>query len=618
MHGADLDAAFALVEKHLSLRVFHQRLPPASRLQLVRADEHTSIHHDCPHPDDAVFGIFPGTDAEDLISVNLFDNSIRETRFGLHTSDYTLARNSIDRLYCSHMNHPDSNTHLSRTDIWLALFIGLIALALYIRTLAPSLLWGDSAEFQTLSYTLGMTHHTGYATQIIFGKIFTLIPINDIAWRVNLMSAFFGALAVANTFLIVRLLTGSRIAGLSASLVLTLTEGFWWRALIAESYAPAAGMLATVWLLFLLWRKTGKPGYLFLAGLSGAVSIGIHSTVVMTAASVLAVMAFTARKRVEWLSATSGAVLGVALFLGFFFFLEYNDPPSSVHNAVFRPNLSAVGLTESEYDSAWDRFLFIFPANRASSYYFTAEPEEMSRRLVEYVLYFPWWQLILTLTGMVWLFFGGRWREGIYPLIAFLLIWGLAVTVSFSIYREFYVPVSVITSVWFGAGAGALLSALEKLTREIQISRGVMRIVISFVLIALPSWNSWTDLSLAIRSGYTTFIRDNHIYPVFAPDKAIREARRIINRVEENAIVFTNWDKLYSYIYTARIEEGKAGIAFHEVLDEGDQILPTTMIEYIDENIDTRPIYFAIDHPGLSELYLVTRINDTLFRINRK
>ncbi|HQX15130.1 MAG TPA: DUF2723 domain-containing protein [Anaerolineales bacterium] len=507
---------------------------------------------------------------------------------------------------------------LSPIDIWFALLIGLAAFALYVRTLAPSLLWGDSAEFQTLSYTLGMTHHTGYATQIIFGKLFTLIPINSIAWRVNLMSAFFGALAVAETFLIVRLLTGSRAAAISASLVLALTDGFWWRALVAESYAPAAGMLATVWLLFLLWRNTGKPDYLFLAGLAGGLSLGIHSTVVMTGASVLAVMAFSARKRVEWFSAAAGALLGVALFLGFFFFLDYNNPPSSVHNAVFRPNLSAVGLTEDEYDSAWDRFKFIFPANRASSYYFTATQNEMRDRLIEYVSYFPWWQLALTLIGIVWLFFGGRWREGLYPLIAFLLIWGLAITVSFSIYREFYVPAAVITSVWFGAGAGAVLSAWGRLTKLNQPSLRMTRVLITIILIALPIWNSRQDLSLAIQKGFTSFIRDNHVYPVFAPDKAIREAKRIVNRVEDNAIVFTNWDKLYSYIYTAQIEEGKMGIAFHEVLDEGNQILPTTMIAYIDEHIDTRPIYFAIDVPKLSELYRVTKINDTLFRINRK
>ena len=194
------------------------------------------------------------------------------------------------------MNHSQEHPSLfSRIDVLVALLIGTAALALYIRTVAPSLLWGDSAEFQTLSYTLGMTHPSGYMTQIMFGKLFTYLPVGNIAYRVNLMSAFFGALAVAETYLIVRLLGGWRIAALSASILLTLTEGFWWRALLAESYAPAAGMLATVWLLVLLWQDTGKPAFLFLAGTAGGLSLGIHSTVVMSALSVLVFMALTAR-----------------------------------------------------------------------------------------------------------------------------------------------------------------------------------------------------------------------------------------------------------------------------------------------------------------------------------
>src|SRR5215211_5759049 len=181
------------------------------------------------------------------------------------------------------MNHPlERPSSLWRSDMLIAILIGTAALALYIRTLAPSLLWGDSAEFQTLSYTLGMTHPSGYMTQVMLGKLFTYIPVGNIAYRVNLMSAFFGALAAAETYLIVRLLGGWRIAALSASLLLALTEGFWWRALLAESYAPAAGMLATVWLLVLLWRNSGKSLYLFLAGVVGGLSLGIHSTVVMT------------------------------------------------------------------------------------------------------------------------------------------------------------------------------------------------------------------------------------------------------------------------------------------------------------------------------------------------
>jgi hypothetical protein len=517
------------------------------------------------------------------------------------------------------MDHRNgSSSPLAATDIWLALLIGFAALALYIRTLAPSLLWGDSAEFQTLSYTLGMTHPTGYATQIIFGKIFTLIPIHNIAWRVNLMSAFFGALAVAETFLIVRLLVNARVAALSASLTLMLTEGFWWRALVAESYAPAAGMLAGVWLFFLLWRKTDKPIFLFLSGLTGGLSLGIHSTVVMSAAAVLAVMAFTARKRMEWGSAAVGALLGVALFLGFFFFLDFNDPPSSVYNAVFRTNLSTLGLTPADYDTPLERFMNIFPAGRFWTYYFTAAPRETQARLVEYLTYFPAWGLALTLLGAVHLMFGGRWREGMYPIIAFLIIWGFAVTVAFSIYREFYVPVAVITSVWFGAGAGAMLEGVGKLPALNQASRGGMRAVIPAALIVLPILISRQNLSLAIQHGYTNFIRDNHIYPVFAPDKAIRDAKRIINKVEPNAIVFSDWDKLYSYIYTAQIEEGMTTLTFREAWIGDDQTLSQTTLEYIEANIDNRPIYFTVEMPGLEEQFRVTRINETLLRIERK
>jgi hypothetical protein len=88
--------------------------------------------------------------------------------------------------------------------------------------------------------------------------------------------------------------------------------------------------------------------------------------------------------------------------------------------------------------------------------------------------------------------------------------------------------------------------------------------------------------------------------------------------VEDNAIVFADWDKLYSYIYTAHIEEGRTGISFHEAWIGDEQILSATVIDYIDANIDERPIYFTIDMPGLADRYQVTFINETLYRINRK
>jgi hypothetical protein len=511
-----------------------------------------------------------------------------------------------------------------RLDILFFILIGTLSLAFYVRTLAPSLLYGDIAEFQTLSYTLGMTHPSGYPTQIIFGKLFTFLPFGDIAYRVNLMSAAFGALAVANVYLIVRLLGGWRTAGLAASSALAASVFFWRRTIIAESYAPAAGMLAVVWLSVLLWRRTDKWGWLTLAGLAGGLSLGIHSTVIMTGASVLVYMLWTARKRNTWTAAASGALLGLALTFAFFLYLDYNDPPSSIYNTTYRTNLSERGLTPEEFDSPIDRFLAIFPAGSFWTYYFSAPPEEIGRRLLEYVNSFPRWQFAGILLGALALFMfckngQPRWREGLYPLVAFLLLWGFAVSVEFSVYQEFYVPVAVIVHVWLGMGVSALLDGAEWSLNRWQVigleRNAVFVHLLGLALVALSLWSARADLRLALMEGTTTFIQNEKIYPR-DPERATKEGQRILGQVEDNAILFANWDRLYSYVYTAHILEGRTGIALHELLQPPSP--GTTTMAHIDANIDARPIYFTIWVPELEEYYQVEQLDEELWRIRRK
>jgi hypothetical protein len=506
---------------------------------------------------------------------------------------------------------------LTWIDMLLAGFIGVGVLLLYIRTLAPSLLWGDSAEFQTLSYTLGMTHPSGYMTHIMIGKLFTYIPMGNIAYRVNLMSAFFGATAVAQVYIIIRMLGGIPAAGVSAALMLGFIPLFWRNTLVAESYAPAAGMIATIWLLFLCWRKTQKWQYLFAAGLLGGLSVGVHSTVVMTAASVLVSMLITARNRVAWTGAAAGALLGLTITFLFFLFLDQHNPPSSIYNTTYLPAHSAAGQLTSDFDTPLKRFFKIFPAGHFWSYYFTAGVMETNKRVAEYISFHPVWALALILMG-VFTLFKSNWRDALYPLIAFLIIWSFASTVAFSIYQEFYTPIAVFVFVWYGMGASKIFETVNHFFYHRQVAVKGAQILMSAVLIALPIWQFRADLSTGIQYGYTTFVRRDHLYPVFAPDKAVRDALKIVDNIEDNAIVFTDWDKLYSYVYTAHIEEGRTGIAFHLALLDEDVELSESTLAYIDDHIDTRPVYFAVFLPELTEYFQVKQINQDLYRVYRK
>ena len=105
---------------------------------------------------------------------------------------------------------------------------------------------------------------------------------------------------------------------------------------------------------------------------------------------------------------------------------------------------------------------------------------------------------------------------------------------------------------------------------------------------------------------------------MFAPEKAIQDATKVLRRVDANAIVFSDWDKLYSLIYTALFDADRPDITFVEALTGDDLLLSETALSFIDANIDSRPIYFTIELPQLQERYRVEPMGGALFRVFRK
>ena len=61
--------------------------------------------------------------------------------------------------------------------------------------------YADSNELIAASYTLGVPHPPGYPIFILVGKLFSFIPIGEIAFRYSIMASFFGALTVLFVYL---------------------------------------------------------------------------------------------------------------------------------------------------------------------------------------------------------------------------------------------------------------------------------------------------------------------------------------------------------------------------------------------------------------------------------
>jgi hypothetical protein len=170
----------------------------------------------------------------------------------------------------------------------------LLPLSIYILTLLPGVGWGDTAKLQYIAYVWGIPHRFGYPLFIFLSRLFLLLPIGSVAYRINLMCAVFGAGAVVLTYLIIlRLTRRDWVAALSGALAFAFSRTFWAETNHAEVYSLNALIVAAVALALLAWHQTGKVGLLYLGVGLYALGYGNHMTMVTWLPAVLFVIVAT-------------------------------------------------------------------------------------------------------------------------------------------------------------------------------------------------------------------------------------------------------------------------------------------------------------------------------------
>lgn len=135
----------------------------------------------------------------------------------------------------------------------------ITALAAFVMFawLAPSGPWWlDSSELATAGLRLGSPHPTGFPLWCVLAKVASLIPFGELAWRVHLLSAACGALAVLWTARLVIAIgrqpedPAFAWGGIGAGALLACSMLFLRQATVTEVYAPTVALLALAALLF--------------------------------------------------------------------------------------------------------------------------------------------------------------------------------------------------------------------------------------------------------------------------------------------------------------------------------------------------------------------------------
>jgi 4-amino-4-deoxy-L-arabinose transferase-like glycosyltransferase len=418
-----------------------------------------------------------------------------------------------------------------------------------------------------------------------------------------------GALAVAAVYLSGRLLVEYRVLSVVGSAVLAISPTFWSQAVIAEIYTAGAAFLALILLALLWWDQEDNPRALFIAGLLGGLSLGVHMSVALLAPAVLLYLLLHWRRGVKmWTTALLGAFSGVLLTVFIFGLIDLINPAANYFNSIIEPSRSAWGMTADQIDGSLERLLFGWSARQFRSFMFADVPGVTYAQAAEYwanlAIELSWVVIALAGMGAVALLVR-RWRVGL------LLLTGLTVQLLYFFNYEiwdlyvFYIPSYVLLALLAVAGMGAVADlgtvALRGVASPAQIRWGNLGLGIAVVLLVLgfAVWPVFRPQKDAVLAGEVSFNFDE--YPVY--DKSLQNfAIAAVVDMKENAIVFTDWDLVWPYYYAAHILENRRDLTFVETYPADDvDGVADSVVEYVTIKLTDHPIFFGERERALLE-----------------
>jgi hypothetical protein len=353
---------------------------------------------------------------------------------------------------------------------WAAAVAG-VALALYVRTLAPGLVADvDSAMFQFIGRVLGVAHNPGYPLYVLVTHPFSYLPVGTLAYRVNLFSALMGAIAVALVFLIARRLGCGRLVSFTAALGLAFGRIFWSQAVVAEVYTLHAAIVAGVVLALLIWEDTHRTGAYVAAVSLFAAGLGNHTTIVAFAPGIalfvqLIDWRFARRARTILMT---GSILAAGLLQYLFILVRSRQPDAYVESpAATLGELAGVMLGGQFRDR-----LFAFGWRTV---FFERVPA-LGGLLVQE----------LTPVGLALACIGAVWLARRRPARAALLFIGGAAVFLFALnYSVIDTPVFLVPTLlvlWVAAAAG-----IQRVVRAPGVHRAAV-MPLSIAALMLPIW----------------------------------------------------------------------------------------------------------------------------------
>lgn len=395
--------------------------------------------------------------------------------------------------------------------------VGLFVFALYLGTLAPTVLYYDYPELfdpamlQAEVAVLGIGHPSGYPTYMLLTHLFTYLPFGDAAYGANLASAVYGACAVVGIYAVGLRLSGGAVAAAVGALALGVSPLFWSQAVIAEVYTLNALFISAVVYVLLLWRDRRNDRYLLLAAFLMGLSMTHHLTSGLLIPAGLTFVFLVDRKK---LRRTRLLTDGLKLFVLGLLPYAYLPIRAAMEAPLNEADPSSPGrflllVTGGSYLLKLITDLETGAAPGSDEVPSRSQPilQDVADRLTVYGDYlygeFP---LLLMLAGLLGALYLARTDRPAAALLGIAFSGWLVHAITYGVedYYVFLIPAYVILSLFVAVGVGAFLrwaTALAGRAVRDPLPRTALLIGVSLLVLAIPLFGVRESYAEEDRSG---------------------------------------------------------------------------------------------------------------------
>ena len=470
----------------------------------------------------------------------------------------------------------------------------IISFVVYQSTISPVVYLGDSGELTAAAFSLGIPHGNGYPLYTLLGKLFCLVPIGNVGFRMNLMSTFFAMATLWLVYSLIVKLTASNLAAFVGALTLAFVSVFWLQTVAAEVYVLHAFFV--VLLVKILWWWDERRAFsilIFLAFVTG-ISFGNHLQTVMLAPAVL-FMILSGDKRALFTpkSAVVLSIFFMAALTVYFYLPIRTDAGAAIHWGD--PN-------------TLDRFLAqVTGKSHRAGYVLNKSPHEYLLRMKE-ALWFIWSQFSVILLFSLWGWLrlqSVRWRIFYVLVIGFDFIYTIFLNIISLEITPFFLPTFLMLTLLAGMGIGDLLRRLKALSsvgvgakRFIRVACFLIPFTFMFMNFSLcnqsrnyTAYEHAVNLFRTVENGDILFLDgDNNLFPIIygrivekrREDLLLFDRQEVIYKVpylgEKRGVFYGEWNDFRALLERSLIGKMGSGKIYYAVFDPENIILPEDYI----------------------------------------